>query len=108
MTNKVKLAIITALTLTRLAATPAFGQSFDEDDGTGNLLPFSYQSTAPDAAARYASARAARRNGPDAYALEPRRQSNFASRARMPVDSDDPAVTGGGSEGYNQLLRQEP
>ena len=33
MTNKAKLALIAALALTRLAATPAFGQSFDEDDG---------------------------------------------------------------------------
>jgi len=25
----------------------------------------------------------------------------------MPVDSDDPALTGGGSTGYNELLQQE-
>jgi hypothetical protein len=25
----------------------------------------------------------------------------------MPVDSDDPALTGGGSIGYNELLQQE-
>ena len=44
-----------------------------------------------------------RRNGLHAYAMEP----HSAPRARMPVDSDDPALTGGGSIGYNELLRQE-
>ena len=44
MTNKAKLALIAALAMTRLAATPAFGQSFDEDNGTGNVLPMAYQS----------------------------------------------------------------
>jgi len=39
---------------------------------------------------------------------KPRPQSNFAPGARMLADPDDPAVTGGGSDGYNQLLRQEP
>ena len=62
MTNKAKLALIAALAVTRLAATPAFGQSFDEDDGTGNVLPFTYQSTAtnaPEAAVRSARRRTA-------------------------------------------------
>jgi hypothetical protein len=59
------------------------------------------------AAVRHAGARAARRNGLDAYAMERRPQSNSAPRARMPVDSDDPALTGGGSIGYNELLQQE-
>ena len=111
MTNKAKLALIAALAVTRLAATPAFGQSFDEDDGTGNVLPFTYQSTATnaaDAAVRHAGARATHRNGLDAFAMEPRPQSNFAPRIQTPVDSDDPAITGGGSVGYNELLREEP
>ena len=34
-------------------------------------------------------------------------RTNSARRARMPVDSDDPALTGGGSTGYNELLQQE-
>ena len=104
MTNKAKLAIIVAIALTRVAATPAFGQSLDQND----VLSFSYQSAAPDAAARYAGARAARRNGLDTYAKDPRPQWNFAPRARMPLDSDHPALTGGGSVGYNELLKQEP
>ena len=107
MTNKAKLALIDAIAVTRLAATPAFAQSF-EADGAGNVLQMTYQSTAPDAAVRHSGARAARRNGLDAFAMEPRSQSNFAPRIQPPVDSDDPALTGGGSVGYNQLLREEP
>ena len=108
MTNKATLALIATLAVTSLAATPAFAQSFDEDDGTGNVLTLSAQSTAPHVAVRHASARTTHRNGLDAFAMEPRRQSHFAPRVRTPVDSDDPAVTGGGSDGYNQLLREEP
>jgi hypothetical protein len=36
----------------------------------------------------------------DPYAMEPRAQSDF--------DSDSPAATGGGSVGYNELLKEEP
>jgi hypothetical protein len=108
VTKKAKLALIAALAVTRLAATPAFGQSFDQDDGTGNVLPLAYQSTAPDPAARHAGTRAARRNGLDALAMERRQRSNFAPRIQTPADSDDPAITGGGSVGYNQLLKEEP
>lgn len=108
MTTKAKLALIAALAVTRLAATPAFGQSFDQDDGTGNVLLLTHQSTAPHVAVRHAGARATRRNGLDALAMEPRPQSNFAPRIQTPADSDDPAITGGGSVGYNQLLKEEP
>ena len=106
MTNKATLALIATLAVTSLAATPAFAQSFDEDDGTGNLLTLSAQSTAAHVAVRHASARTTHRNGLDAFAMEPR--WHFAPRVQTPVDSDDPAITGGGSDGYNQLLREEP
>ena len=107
MTNKAKLTIITVLALTRLAATPAFGQTINGGDETGNASPYGYQPVASDAAVRHASARAARRNGLDAYAMEPRGRSNSAPRVRMPSDSDDPALTGGGSVGYNHLLEED-
>jgi hypothetical protein len=42
----------------------------------------------------------ARRTTLDPYAMEPRAQSDF--------DSDSPAATGGGSVGYNELLKEEP
>jgi hypothetical protein len=76
-------------------------------DETGNASSYSYQPAASDAAVRHAGARAARRNGLDAYAMDRRPHSNSAPRARMAVDSDDPALTGGGSIGYNELLQQE-
>jgi hypothetical protein len=41
-----------------------------------------------------------RRTTLDPYGMEPRWQSDY--------DSDSPAATGGGSVGYNELLRVEP
>ena len=100
MIKRVKLAVIIALAA---AATPALAQSFDPDDGTGNVLPLSSQSVATEIAPHHTAVHAARRNGMDSYAMEPR----SAPRVRMPVDSDDPALNGGGSIGYNELLQQE-
>ena len=102
--NKAKFAIIAALALTRLAATPAFGQSFSAGYGTGNVLPFNSTVAAPAVAshhasahaARHASAHAARQNGLNSFAMEPRRQLQFGA--------DSPAATGGGSIGYNENL----
>src|SRR5262245_49576302 len=104
MTDKAKLALVGAVAAV-IFASPAFAQTINGGDETGNASPYSYQPAASDAAVRHAGA--ARRNGLDAYAMEPRPQSNSAPRARMPVDSDDPAFTGGGSTGYNELLQQE-
>jgi len=88
MINKAKLALIAALTVTRLAATPAFGQSYDEDDGTGNVLPFSYHQIAPEQASHHTPFHAARRNGMNSFAMEPRAQSdsnsNPYSASRVP------------------------
>jgi len=106
MTDKAKLALIGAVAAV-IFASPALAQTINGGDETGNASPYSYQPAASDTAVRHAGARAARRNGLDAYAMERRPQSNSAPRARMPVDSDDPALTGGGSIGYNELLKQE-
>ena len=38
---------LTTLAVLTVFATPAFAQSFDPDNGTGNVLPFSYAPTAP-------------------------------------------------------------
>ena len=109
MISKAKLVLIAALTVTGLAATPAFSQSFDEDEGTGNVLQSAYQSAAPAPAIRHARTRATSRNGLNALAMEPPRlQSRRAPLIQTPFESDDPAITGGGSVGYNELLRQEP
>ena len=105
MTNKAKLALVATLAVMRLAATPALGQSYSAGYGSGNELPFNSQSLAHRNAPRHATIHAARRNGLHAYGMEPRPQSNFAPRTS--VESDNPASTGGGSVGYNELLRQE-
>ena len=94
--NKTKFAIIAALALTRLAATPAFGQSFSAGYGTGNVLPFNSTVAAPAVASHHASAHAALRNGLNSFAMEPRQQLQFSA--------ESPAATGVGSIGYNENL----
>ena len=95
MTNKATLALIAALAVTSLAATPAFAQSFDEDDGTGNVFPFSSQSIAPAKVSHHATVHAARRNGMNSFAMEPRArsESNFNSYNASRVPAFDPRGT---------------
>jgi hypothetical protein len=107
MINRTKLILFAVAAVLRLAAAPAFAQSFDADEGTGNVLPISSQPVAAEIESHHAAAHTARRTGMDSYAMEPRQQSNSAPHFRTPVDSDDPAFTGGGSIGYNELLQQE-
>lgn len=94
--NKTKFALIALLALTRLAATPAFGQSFSAGYGTGNVLPFNSTGVAPTIASHHADVHAARGNGLNSFAMEPRQQSHLSA--------DSPAATGGGSIGYNENL----
>jgi hypothetical protein len=97
MTHKAKLILIAALAATRLAATPAFGQSFSEGYGTGNRVPFNSDPVARKIAPHQKRVHAARyHNGFNSYAMELRPESDF--------NSDSPAATGGGSLGYNQNL----
>lgn len=101
MTDKAKLALVGAVAAV-IFASPALAQTINGGDEIGNASSYSYQPAASDAAVHHA-----RRNGLDAYAMDRRPQPNLAARTRMPVDSDDPALTGGGSTGYNELLQQE-
>ncbi len=81
-------------TLVTLAAitTPAFAQSFDPDSGTGNVLPFSAQPTA------HANDKIAHRQSAlQAYAAVP-----GAGSTGIPNPT---AAMGGGSLGYNEMLR---
>jgi hypothetical protein len=96
-----RLAIIAAVAA--VIATPAFAQSFDPEVGTGNVLPFSYAphiaQTGKIADRQNSNGRmTARKSGHHAFAMVPGAASGF--------DSNNPAVTGGGSLGYNQLLLQ--
>jgi hypothetical protein len=84
---------VTAVTVLTVFATPAFAQSFSASPfGTGNVLPFAYQPVAPQN-----DKIAAGLNGLHAFAMVPARRSA--------IDSNSPAATGGGSLGYNELLR---
>jgi hypothetical protein len=96
-----KLALIAAIAAAGIAS-PALAQSFDPEAGSGNVVPFSY---APIAAKNVTVAvrqtrgkMAARQNGLHAFAMVPR---NAAVG-----NANDPALTGGGSAGYNLMLQQ--
>ena len=82
---------LTTLAVLTAVATPAFAQSFDPDNGTGNVLPFSHKSTHDEGKT------AIRQDGLRAYATAPFEGSIANSNA--------PAATGGGSPGYNEMLR---
>jgi len=83
---------LTTLTVLTAFATPAFAQSFDPDNGTGNVLSSSHNSTV-----RANVVAAVRQSGLHSFAMAPRHDPAF--------DSNSPAATGGGSLGYNELLR---
>jgi opacity protein-like surface antigen len=106
---------VTTLALLTVIATPAFAQSFDPENGTGNVLSLQSGSTATrndrfavrqhglHAQAMVQRTRtqnhrfAVRQNGQDAQAMVPRTLSA--------PNSNSPASTGGGSLGYNEMLR---
>jgi hypothetical protein len=83
---------LTTLAVLTAVATPAFAQSFDPDSGTGNVLPFSGTATAA-----HNGKSAAIQSGTRAYAAVP----GFGSIG----NPDAPQATGGGSAGYNEMLR---
>jgi len=76
-------------------ATPTFAQSFCTCDGTGNVMKFTDN---PITFQNMASAPPAKdRTGLHAFARVP--------SAAAPSGSNDLAIIGGGSRGYNQMLR---
>jgi hypothetical protein len=102
MTKFSTLAVIAAVAAAT-SALPASAQSFDPEAGTGNVLSFSYGPVAAQndtVAARPANPGkiAARRNGLHAFAMDPRGGADG--------DTNDPALTGGGSAGYNEMLQR--
>jgi hypothetical protein len=98
MVTKSKIAVIAAV-LGLLSAAPAFAQSFNRSDGTGNELPSYYDSQGGLRAGTASEQNqiVAHRNGLSAFASVPRGASS----------SDSPAATGGGSVGYNEMLRND-
>jgi len=87
--------IVTVLRITvgfALSAGPASAQSFCTCDGTGNVLVFANQAFMPAKGKAAVNDHALR-----AYAAAPARG--------LAGDSNTPAATGGGSTGYNEMLR---
>jgi hypothetical protein len=102
MTILSKLALIAAIAAAGIAS-PASAQSFDPEAGSGNVQSFSY---APSPAQN--DQVAVRQTS---HAKVAGRQNGLHAFARVPGgaaggDSNDPALTGGGSAGYNQMLQQ--
>jgi hypothetical protein len=87
MINKAKLALIAAVAAVSVAA-PALAQAGVHHVRRNGLHAYAMEP------------QHARRTTLDPYAMEPRAQSDFYS--------DSPAATGGGSIGYNDLLKVEP
>jgi hypothetical protein len=85
---------LTTVAVLTVFATPAFAQSFDPDNGTGNVLSFSYKPTAPQN-----DKIAIGRSGLHSFAMVP------GVGAGSAFNSNSPDATGGGSIGYNENLR---
>ncbi len=95
VTVAVLTTFVTPAAVPTIVATPAFAQSFCTCDGTGNVLkftdnPITHQNEAAALAVN-------RQRGLNAFGMAPRHGARF--------NSNDPAATGGGSIGYNEMLR---
>jgi hypothetical protein len=102
MTIISRIAMMAAIAAAGIAS-PALAQSFDPEAGSGNVAGFSYGPTLSQndeyAVPQSGHAKtAARQNGLRAFARVPGTSSNSGS--------NEPAFTGGGSAGYNQMLQQ--
>jgi hypothetical protein len=99
MTRVSRLAVIAAVTA--MIATPAFAQSFDPEADAGNVPSFSTPSSVLNGefAAHGHSKVAAQRSGQRAFAMVPGAASG--------IDSNNPALTGGGSAGFNEMLLRD-
>lgn len=119
MISKSKIALIAALAVS--IASPAFAQSFNKGDGTGNELPFAYgpggtksawtteaQQNEQLAAQQIGSQRVAVRQNSHARTAVASTRGLYAYAAvpgftRVDPNANSPALTGGGSTGYNQM-----
>jgi hypothetical protein len=122
MINTSKLALIAVLAATSVAS-PAFAQSFNKGDGTGNNLQFAYGpgGTKPTWTVATENAQAAvRQSNAGKVAVRQTGHNRFAvtgttglyDYAAVPFASgsdaaNSPAATGGGSTGYNEMLLRD-
>lgn len=84
--------LLITLAMLTFFATPAFAQSFCDCNGSGNVLPFGHKATAVQN-----DKISVRQTGLDSFAM--------VSRSGPALNSSGPAATGGGSVGYNEMLR---
>lgn len=98
MVTRSKIAMIAAI-VGLTCASPAFAQSFNRPDGTGNELPSYYDSQGGLHAGMPSEQPqiVAQRSG----------LSAFASVSRAASSSNSPANTSGGSIGYNEMLQND-
>jgi len=122
MINTSKLAIIAVLAAMSVAS-PAFAQSFNKGDGTGNELPFAYGPNGTKPAWTVAPQNeqvAARQSNAGKVAVRQTAHARFAvvgatglyDYAAVPSTSgsdaaNGPGLTGGGSAGYNEMLLRD-
>jgi hypothetical protein len=100
MTDTSKLiAVVAAATF--VVASPTCAQSFDPEAGTGNVVS---EPVGQHADPVRTGTRAASFSG--LYAFAPGQAGRAAPRILPTVDRSDPALTGGGSLGYNQRVEQ--
>jgi hypothetical protein len=88
--------LLTTVAILTAIGTPSFAQSFDPDWGTRNVLRFS---RAPSVMSPAASVQPRHK-----IARQREGAGSFASFSGQHSNSDDPALTGGGSGGYNANL----
>jgi hypothetical protein len=81
--------LLTALALFTVFATPSLAQSFGTRDGTGNVLTFTHN----------------RITHPSRDGHSPAHSFAMVPGPRAASSSDSPEATGGGSLGYNEMLR---
>jgi hypothetical protein len=122
MINAPKLALIAVLAAMSVAS-PAFAQSFNKGDGTGNELPFAYGPNGTKPAWTVAPQNeqvAARPSNAGKVAVRQTGHARFAvvgttglyDYAAVPLTSgsdaaNNPGLTGGGSTGYNEMLLRD-
>jgi hypothetical protein len=82
--------LLAVLAVLGALAVPASAQSFCTCDGTGNVLPFSHKTDLVPGGKTAINDRALRA---------------YASGTFGMLRSDGPEATGGGSAGYNEMLR---
>ena len=98
MINKSKLALIAVVAATLGIASPAFAQSYNPGDGTGNVLPFAY---GPGGAKQRSvvvapelGQIAVRQSGANAYAMVPHSRTFYDYSPGWSGNNYDPATSG--------------